>query len=278
MSEYSRTNFNSAIGTLYDDTLASGATTRANHRTANGHVKDSAAWLEDFNPVTASGTDTYTCSMAATLTSYSNGRFYLIKFTNGNSTASTLNVNSLGAKSIKKNATEALVLGDIPDGAVCLLAYDGTNFQLLTTLSNLNGTLLSISNNSTSKSYTRKIADYSGTTTADGTQELAILSTDETNAIPNNSIIILYSTVAQIKSDGSEAASIFVKSTWRKDNGGTLTQLNDKLIDSDENMTGSIAYYTATAGTALKGGVTRSGSTSGNFRFSIAVDYIVRSY
>lgn len=134
MSEYSRTNFVTTIATLYDDALASKATTRANHRTANGHVKDSAAWLEDFNPVTAAGTDTYTASMLATLTSYANGRFYLVLFTNANTGAATLNINSLGAKSITKNGTAALAAGDIQAGSVKILGYDGTRFQLVGTV------------------------------------------------------------------------------------------------------------------------------------------------
>lgn len=80
---------------------------------------------------TASGTDTYTASITPALTAYSNTNRFYIKFTNANTGAATLNLNSLGAIAIKKNVSVALVSGDILAGQVICLAYDGTNFQML---------------------------------------------------------------------------------------------------------------------------------------------------
>jgi hypothetical protein len=40
-------------------------------------------------------------------------------------------VNSLGAKAITKNGSDAIVFGDIPALSVKLVVYDGTQFQLL---------------------------------------------------------------------------------------------------------------------------------------------------
>ena len=50
-----------------------------------------------------------------------------------NTGAATLNVNTLGAKTIKKNGSEDLEDGDIGAGQIVIVVYDGTNFQLLTT-------------------------------------------------------------------------------------------------------------------------------------------------
>lgn len=81
--------------------------------------------------VTASGTNTYTATMNPAITEYTSGRRYFVRFTNGNTGAATLNLNSLGAKSIKKNAATDLGSGDIqPNQALCLV-YDGTNFQVI---------------------------------------------------------------------------------------------------------------------------------------------------
>lgn len=80
----------------------------------------------------ATGTDTYAATYAPAPTSYQTGLKVLIKFANANTGAATLNLNSLGAKSIKKNVSEALVSGDIKNGEMLLLAYDGTNFQVVT--------------------------------------------------------------------------------------------------------------------------------------------------
>lgn len=50
---------------------------------------------------------------------------------NANNTgAATLNVDGLGAKSIKKGASTDVASGDLVSGAFYLLRYDGTNFQL----------------------------------------------------------------------------------------------------------------------------------------------------
>ena len=49
----------------------------------------------------------------------------------GNLTTSvTLNINSIGAKSITKINGAPLSIGDIPTGALVSVAYDGTNFQI----------------------------------------------------------------------------------------------------------------------------------------------------
>lgn len=80
--------------------------------------------------ITASGTNSYSASGNNSL-SYSNNFLVLVKFTNANSGASTLNINGLGAKAIKKNSSTALASGDIIAGQIFLLNYDGTNFQLI---------------------------------------------------------------------------------------------------------------------------------------------------
>jgi hypothetical protein len=84
-----------------------------------------------FPKATASGTDTYTVTITPSGISLADGQRYHIQFTNANTGAATLNVNSQGAKSIKKRSGEDLDEGDIIAGQHHLLAYDGTNFQCL---------------------------------------------------------------------------------------------------------------------------------------------------
>ena len=79
---------------------------------------------------TAAGTDTYTVTLAPVITSYTTRAYYLIKFTNANTGASTINMNTIGAKDLKKEGTAALASGDIPAGHVGVLYYDGTNMVL----------------------------------------------------------------------------------------------------------------------------------------------------
>lgn len=80
----------------------------------------------------AAGTNTYTGTISTvTYTSYTTGDAIQILFTNANTAASTLNINSIGAKSIVKNGNVALDPGDIIAGEVYLLSYDGVNFQMV---------------------------------------------------------------------------------------------------------------------------------------------------
>jgi hypothetical protein len=81
--------------------------------------------------VTASGTDTYTATVTPAFTAYTTGQRFNIKFTNANTGAATININSKGAKSIVKNGSTALSAGDIAAGQVMLLVYDGTNMQIV---------------------------------------------------------------------------------------------------------------------------------------------------
>jgi len=79
----------------------------------------------------ASAANTYTASLTPVPASYTTGMSVLIKFTNTNTGAATINLNSLGAKSIKRLDGSALSSGDIYSSMIAILCYDGTNFQLL---------------------------------------------------------------------------------------------------------------------------------------------------
>jgi hypothetical protein len=78
----------------------------------------------------ASGTNTYTATISPAITAYASTQRFFITFTNENTGASTLNLNSLGVKTITKQGA-ALGKGDILSGGIYIVAYDGTNFQLL---------------------------------------------------------------------------------------------------------------------------------------------------
>jgi hypothetical protein len=74
----------------------------------------------------AAGTNTYTATVIPNITSYVEGAFYFLKFTNANTvTNPTLNLNGLGAKTIVKHANAALLAGDIPAGGRHLFQYEG---------------------------------------------------------------------------------------------------------------------------------------------------------
>lgn len=84
----------------------------------------------------AGGDDTYEVTLVPALTAYQSGQTFRFKATTANTGAATLNVNGLGAKTIKKGANRDLETGDILANQVVEVSYDGTNMQLLSTPSN----------------------------------------------------------------------------------------------------------------------------------------------
>ncbi len=97
-------------------------------------------WLANFF-TTASGVDNYSATISPNAGfGYGDGAatafFCIVKFTNANTGAATLDVNTGGAKDIRKNGGSApLIAGDIAAGSVHVLIYDGINFQMVSPIS-----------------------------------------------------------------------------------------------------------------------------------------------
>lgn len=79
----------------------------------------------------AGANDTYAITLAPAPTAYTTGMVVNFKANTLNTGAATLNVNSLGAKTIKKSYNSDLETGDILANQLVSVIYDGTNFQLL---------------------------------------------------------------------------------------------------------------------------------------------------
>lgn len=81
----------------------------------------------------ATGTNTLamTVSLDASITTYPTGMLVAFKNTTANTGAATLNINGLGAKSIRKANGSTLTSGNLRAGGVYQCRYDGVNFMLL---------------------------------------------------------------------------------------------------------------------------------------------------
>lgn len=79
----------------------------------------------------AQASDTYVITLSPAITAYATGQRFIFTANTANTAAATLNVNGLGAKTIKKNTSVDLVTGDILAAQVVEVVYDGTNFQLV---------------------------------------------------------------------------------------------------------------------------------------------------
>lgn len=87
----------------------------------------SIIWL-----TSVTGTDTITASSTITPAAYAAGQvFRFVSAGTNTTTAASLNINSLGAKTITKKGDANIQIGDLPANAVITVVYDGTNFQII---------------------------------------------------------------------------------------------------------------------------------------------------
>jgi hypothetical protein len=130
---------------------------------------------------TASGTDTYTATITG-VTSYSDGDAYLVRFTNGNTTSATLNINSIGAIPLYRNNDGPLLGGDILDGGEMLCIYNSSTsrFQVIGISPN---SLFAYVTNNDSVTITKGMPVYAFSGTGDRmTVKRALNTSDATSA------------------------------------------------------------------------------------------------
>ena len=110
----------------YIHTGVGNATARTNYAAA-GQVQDGT--FQYLTSVT--GTNTVTALAPISMTAYAAGQVFRFIVAATNTSSVTLNINSIGAKSITKNGTTALTANDILINSVVEVIYDGTQFQLV---------------------------------------------------------------------------------------------------------------------------------------------------
>lgn len=81
--------------------------------------------------VSAAGTDAYAITLSVSPGAYAAGQVFSFKADVANTGAATLNVNGLGAKTIKKNGSSDLEDNDITVGEIVTVVYDGTDMQMV---------------------------------------------------------------------------------------------------------------------------------------------------
>jgi len=82
----------------------------------------------------AEASDSYAITLAPAPTAYVAGQRYTFKVNTANTGAATLNVNALGAKTLKKFKDQDLESGDIVAGQIVEVVYDGVNLQVVSAL------------------------------------------------------------------------------------------------------------------------------------------------
>lgn len=109
-----------------------GNATARNHYAAVGQIQDSSY---TFVPAASVGgsANSITLSPSPAITAYAAGQTFQFVAEAANTDAAVINVSSVGEKAITKTGATALTAGDIANGALIQVVYDGTQFQLIST-------------------------------------------------------------------------------------------------------------------------------------------------
>src|SRR3990167_3353408 len=105
-------------------TITSTPTART-HALTVGNVQDG---LGVYVASVGGTADAITLSPSPAITAYAAGQTFRFVTSLTNTTAVTVAVSGLTAQAITKNGTDALIAGDLPQGAMVEITYDGTRF------------------------------------------------------------------------------------------------------------------------------------------------------
>lgn len=183
----------------------------------------------------AGSNDTYAITVTG-VAAYATGQVFKFKANTINTGAATLNVNSIGAKTIKKNYNSDLADGDIKANQLVEVIYDGTNFQLLSPIAN------------TSTSAAIVDEDDSGGSSTTSATAAAITGADVsvTTTVTSH---ILFS--AHIQAFANPAAAAAYAIQWHDGTSLVGTEIRLDLITGNRRGVASVQFIkqNATAGT-----------------------------
>jgi len=110
------------------DTVTASFTRTKNTSGFNAHLVD---YVRQPGYAVATGSaNTYAVTLSPAPTTYTEGMAVSVKINVDNTGASTINVNGLGAKTIKKTNGSDVSAGNLKAGSIYTLRYNGTNFIL----------------------------------------------------------------------------------------------------------------------------------------------------
>lgn len=242
---------------------------------ANGTAVTDAATLGQVQSTTAkllssvSGTNTITAAASPALSAYAAGQMFYFVAAGANTGAVTLNIDSLGAKSVTRDGSTALVAGDIASGEVVMVVYDGTRFQTIGP-NTFNGTLPVANGGTGQTSYTNgqllignttgntltkaTLTAGSGISITNGTGSITVASTVSTGDITfstntistantNQNMIIDPNGTGRVLVNTSSELGVYGPNTVFQVLGATSTNLYPALIESQQYGRASLILW-----------------------------------
>lgn len=180
----------------------------------------------------AGSDDAYVVTLSPAPSAYYVGMLLVFKANTANTGAAAINVNDLGAKTIKKKKDIDLSDGDIRSGQIVAVCYDGTNFQML--------------------SEPKKVVEVPNTPTAGGTatldlstgkrQKITMPAGNITIAISNANVGDIFMVEITQDATGSRTVTWFPTIKWAGGTPPTLTTTANKRDTFGFIVTGSGTY------------------------------------
>lgn len=128
--------YNSSDGWIYQRNAADSAWIKKHPLATAGLIGQNGAAIYAAD---AGSTDAYAITLDPAPTAYTTGQIVNFKANTANTGACTLNVNSIGAVTIKKQKDQDLATGDIKAGQFVSVIYDGSNFQMVSPVASSTG-------------------------------------------------------------------------------------------------------------------------------------------
>lgn len=172
-----------------------------------------------FNNLIVSGVDVLTATANPALTAYTAGNAFYFVVGSTNTGAMTINIDSLGAKDIRRAGSTALAAGDLVAGQTALIVYNGTNFQLL------NGN--AFTNLRVSGTLTGNAVNCSSTTITSSAPTLSLIDTDGADF----SVHVNSNTWYVLNQGG--AGVIYTDQSGNFTAAGNVTAFSDERLKSD---------------------------------------------
>ena len=129
---------------------------------------------------TSGSSSAYVLAASRTISAIAVGDSFIFKANHASTGATTIAIDGLATKSIKKFNDQAIAANDIESGSICHIVYDGTNFQLISSLASGAGIASVVADSSPQLGGQ---LDVNGNALGDGTLEL--LKFSETGSAVN---------------------------------------------------------------------------------------------
>lgn len=214
-----------------------GAGTVASDAARLDQVQSGAAML-----LTVTGTDTYVGTATPALSAYAAGNVFTFVVPNTNTGPATLNVSSLGAKTLSRNGSTALIAGDLVAGSEVIVVYDGTRFQVLNSNSktnlNVSGTLTA-----NTATLTTPLATTSGGTALSSFTSGGVMYASSSSALATSSNFVYDGTNVGIGVSPVSANGILQLGSY-----GSVQALIEKATVSATAATGTVNFDAITQG------------------------------